>query len=318
MKLYYVYHLVGGHMNYPINKDFKWLKYIHMTKNLSLLKWENRFIKFAYLMQSVGKDVYRRMIKVPTRDGHFIMIELFYPKTVNKTYKTLVYFPGGGFLMRASHYHKKNLCHLVRNTNVLSIMVHYRLAPKYPFPTFLFDAIDTLQYLFTHANELSIDSSHVGLGGDSAGGNIAMGLALYNRDYLHYPLQSLMLVYPGLAKGIANESRRLYVDTPMFNASMFPLIEKVVYRQGLSGLDYYAFPLEHQDFSSLGHIYVETAEFDCLKDDGLTLYRRLKAIKASVILNETLGTVHGYDVVKKSPITKKSLQKRCEFLNESL
>lgn len=305
-------------MNYPINKDFTWLKYIHMTKNLSLLKWENPFVKFAYSLQSAGKNVYKKTIDIPSRDGKKITIDLFYPKKIEPSYKTLIYFPGGGFLMRASHFHKKNLCHLVRKTNVLGIMVHYRLAPEYPFPTFLYDAIDTLQYLFAHAKELSIDSNHIGLGGDSAGGNIAMGLALYNRDYLHHPIQSVMLVYPGLAKGISNESRRNYVDTPMFNASMFPLIEKVVYHQGMSGLDYYAFPLEHPNLSSLGKIYVETAEYDCLRDDGLEVYKRLKEINASVTLNETLGTVHGYDVVNKSPITKSSLQKRCDFISESL
>lgn len=305
-------------MKYPIRKEFRWLRFVHMTKNLSLLKLENIMVGLMYHLQPVGRDIGKKRISIPTRDGSKINVDLFYPKNIEGPYKTLIYFPGGGFLMRASHYHIQNLCDMVNHSQIMTIMVHYRLAPKHPFPTFFYDAVDVINYLFLNHQSLNIDPNHIGLGGDSAGGNIACGLALYNRDYLKHSIQSLLLIYPGLAKGITNYSRKIYIDTPMFNASMFPLIEKVVYKNGTKELDRYAFPLEHHHLEGLGNIYIETAEFDCLRDDGTDFYERLIKTNATVTLNKTFGTVHGYDIVKKSPITKASKQMRCEFIRNSL
>ncbi|PKL00316.1 MAG: hypothetical protein CVV56_06980 [Tenericutes bacterium HGW-Tenericutes-1] len=305
-------------MKYPIHKDFWWMNYMHMSKNLSLLKIENWMLKIAYSLTSKGKGIIKRQIQVKTRDNHYVQVDLFYPKNKETNSKGLLYLPGGGFIMRATHIHKINLCHLVRRTQSVGMMIHYRLAPKYPFPTALYDAIDVLNYIHTNALSLGLNSDLLGIGGDSAGGNLACGLALYNQDYLHIPIKTLMLVYPGLVKGQSTPSRKNYTDTPMFNASMFPLIEKVYYKNGTLDLEHYAFPMEHPNIHSLGSVYIETAEYDCLVDEGLMFHDRLVKLNISSTLHATKGTVHGYDVVQRSQITKESISKRCEFINNHL
>ena len=305
-------------MNYPIHKDFWWMQYMHMSKNLSLLSIENWMLKVAYSMTGKGKGIIKKQIQVKTRDNASIEVELFYPKNVDNNAKALLYLPGGGFMMRATHIHKINLCHIVRRTNTIGIMIHYRLAPKYPFPTALYDAIDVLNYVYLNAFSLGINPDLLAIGGDSAGGNLACGLALYNQDHLHYPIKALMLVYPGLVKGISTPSRKNYTNTPMFNASMFPLIEKVFYINGTADLEQYAFPMLHPHIHSIGSVYIETAEYDCLVDEGLMFHERLIKLNIPSTLHATKGTVHGYDVVQRSHITKESIHKRCEFINETL
>ena len=271
-----------------------------------------------YSLTYKGKDVKKKQIKIQMRDHQSIKVDIFYPKYKATLSKALLYFPGGGFMMCATHIHKKNLCHIVKRTKSIGIMVHYRLAPKYPFPTAFYDAIDVYKYVYENAKTLGIDQNLIGLGGDSAGGNLACGLALYNQDYIHYPLKSLLLVYPGLAKGISTPSRMNYTDAPMFNASMFPLIEKVYFKNGIDDLEPYAFPLLHQNIHSIGSVYIETAEFDCLVDEGKAFHELLLKSNISSILHETKGTVHGYDVVQRSKITQESIQKRCDFLTSTL
>ncbi len=305
-------------MKYPIHKDFWWMQYMHMSKKITLLKLENIMLKIAYFITPKGSRVIRKQIQVQTRDQSLVKVDLFYPKNTTGKLSGFLYFPGGGFMMCATHIHKRNLCHIVKKTQTVGMMVHYRLAPKYAFPTALYDAIDVLQFVYENADALGLEANQLGLAGDSAGGNIACGLSLYNQDHLQYPLKALMLVYPGLIKDSTTPSRKNYTDTPMFNASMFPLIHKVFYKNGTDGLHQYAFPMLHDNIHGIGPVYIETAEFDCLVDEGLMFHDRL--IKANVpsTLHATKGTVHGYDVVLKSKITQESLAKRCDFIRANL
>lgn len=41
--------------------------------------------------------------------------------------------------------------------------------------------------------------------------------------------------------------------------------------------------------------YIETAEYDCLHDEGVLYGKRLREAGANVTINETRGTIHGYD-----------------------
>lgn len=62
--------------------------------------------------------------------------------------------------------------------------------------------------------------------------------------------------------------------------------------------------------------YVESAQFDCLHDEGIAYAQALRAAGVAVTLHETKGTMHGYDIVPNSSITQDSIQKRIAFLKE--
>lgn len=305
-------------MKYPIHKDFRKLRFLHMTKIIGLLQIENFIIGILYQLTRIPKTVKRRRIVIATKDGDKIKLDVFAKANEGGLRPCLIYYPGGGFMMSASHIHKRNLANIVKETGFNAVMVHYRLAPGHAFPTAFLDALEAMRYVFDHAHDLSVDSDHIGLAGDSAGGNLACAVALYNKDVIHHPIKALMLVYPGLDKGLNSFSRKTYHDTPMFNASIFPVIEKVYYPNGTGDLEKYAFPLKHPNPVGIGPVYIETAEFDCLHDDGISFYESLKVLNVSCELNATLGTVHGYDIVQNSDIVKASIGKRIAFLKDNL
>jgi acetyl esterase len=68
------------------------------------------------------------------------------------------------------------------------------------------------------------------------------------------------------------------------------------------------------ELQALPPSYVETAEFDPLKDEGLNYVRGLQAQSIEVTVNETQQTIHGYDGNTKSEIAKKSMLQRIAFL----
>ena len=60
--------------------------------------------------------------------------------------------------------------------------------------------------------------------------------------------------------------------------------------------------------------YLETAEFDCLHDEGLLYGRKLQQAGAKVEINETKGTIHGYDSAIHTEIARRNIEKRIAFL----
>ena len=76
---------------------------------------------------------------------------------------------------------------------------------------------------------------------------------------------------------------------------------------------YYS-PVEAECFEGLPPAYIETAEFDCLHDDGILYAEKLREAGIDVILNETEGTMHGFDIGQKAPTTKAAVAARIDYM----
>ena len=78
----------------------------------------------------------------------------------------------------------------------------------------------------------------------------------------------------------------------------------------------YISPLNADSLSDFPPTYIETAEFDCLRDEARIFARKLRNSNVEVDLNNTKETMHGYDMVEDSKITLESMRRRIEFLKK--
>jgi acetyl esterase/lipase len=95
-----------------------------------------------------------------------------------------VYFHGGGFGMGGPNSHRALAAYLAEKAQIKMLMVDYRLAPEHPFPAALDDAQAVYLALISNQSEAEADSAETHnaphpprplfIGGDSAGGNIAL------------------------------------------------------------------------------------------------------------------------------------------------
>ena len=74
-------------------------------------------------------------------------------------------------------------------------------------------------------------------------------------------------------------------------------------------------PFEWNCYENVDEVYIETAEYDCLRDRAIELADKLEGEGVNVTLNQTKGTVHGYDAVFDSKITKESVKMRLSLLH---
>jgi len=77
----------------------------------------------------------------------------------------------------------------------------------------------------------------------------------------------------------------------------------------------YRSPIEAESFAGIPTTYIETAEFDCLRDGAILYAEKLRENGIAVELHNTEGTVHGYDMMLKSGIVQDLIEKRIAFLN---
>lgn len=83
----------------------------------------------------------------------------------------LLFLDGGGFVVGDIESHD-GLCRMIcRDAAVHVLSVDYRLAPEHTAPAAADDCVAAYRWALAHAVELGV--SRIGLGGDSAGGNLA-------------------------------------------------------------------------------------------------------------------------------------------------
>jgi acetyl esterase/lipase len=94
------------------------------------------------------------------------------------TDRVVLYFPGGGWVLRSPRLHRRIAGRIANAAHANVLLVFYRLAPEHPFPAGLEDCLEAYASLLAQG----IDSSRIVIGGDSAGGNLALATLLALRD----------------------------------------------------------------------------------------------------------------------------------------
>ena len=117
---------------------------------------------------------------------------LYRPKTEDDTPRPiLLYLHGGGWAFGSINSCARFCAAVARTSGCYVAALNYRLAPEHPFPAPLQDCIEAFRYLQSHAAEWGGDSTRISIGGDSAGGNLALATGLSIPD-----VYSLIPIYP--------------------------------------------------------------------------------------------------------------------------
>ena len=72
----------------------------------------------------------------------------------------------------------------------------------------------------------------------------------------------------------------------------------------------YAAPLHRRSFAGLPPAFVEVAEFDPLRDEGIAYAEALERAGVPVELHRIAGAIHGYDLTEGSPTAARVLEQR--------
>lgn len=300
---------------YPIHPDFRRWAHMNPPLNRRLLPLMQGLLDLLFSREKPDRELTVERKSIPGPGGQ-VRALLYSPRDLPGKAPCLVYYHGGGFALPAAPYHYRLAREYALRCRCRVLFVDYRLAPEHPFPAAPEDCFAAYAWLLEQGSALAVDTSRVAVGGDSAGGALAAAVCLMARDRgLALPCGQL-LVYPVTGVGTDTESMRQFTDTPMCNSRDIAKYDAFYRPAPRAGNWEYASPLDAASLEGLPPAYIETAEFDCLRDGGLLYARRLEDSGVPVRLHSTRGTMHGYDIVLDSPITRQSVEERTAFLKD--
>ncbi len=205
----------------------------------------------------------------------------------------LVYFHGGGWTFGSINSCSRFCGELVARAGVSVLAVDYALAPEASFPFGLNDCIDAVRFAVQHAGEWGSAGHLVSVGGDSAGGNLAVATALSLLSSDTILLRSLLLFYPvTLAYPDHSASWRLYGSGFALDSELMEAFNRA-YAPGES--HHYLVSVAHAPDSLLSRLpstLLVAAERDILCTQGREFAARLNHLGVKVSRYELPATVH--------------------------
>ena len=254
-------------------------------------------LELAIAARKKEKRIPVRMVKgfeLPTRHGP---IEArYYTNNFQNHDRAVFYIHGGGWSVCSIDTHDEPCRHLAIKTGISVISINYSLAPEAKFPQALEECIDALQHLLSKDVESWITVSNFVICGDSAGGNLAIGVI---RHFLSLNqstgIEGSVLIYP--ATDLRVERSRSYHQF----SSGYYLTDSVMSEFAKSYLspdsdlsDPRISPLAVHDWKGFPPTLILTAEFDPLRDEGEEFGKLLWDSDCHVEVIRYASSIHGF------------------------
>ena len=232
-----------------------------------------------------------RDLTIPTPEGgikarHYIADE-------RDADRLLVYFHGGGWVVGGLDSADSACRFLAAQAGVSVLSVDYRLAPEHRFPAAPDDALAAFRFAVDQAAAWGHDPELIGVGGDSAGGNLAAVVCQDLRDAAEIRPAFQLLFFPVTDLSTKRASYAEFRDGFFLTEAQMDW-----YRDHYLGDhpadDPRVSPLLAADVAGLPQAYVAVSGFDPLRDEGEAYAARLADAGVPVALRRHPGLVHAF------------------------
>lgn len=239
---------------------------------------------------AINVEILDRFIPGNTAD---ILVRIYRPPGENIK-NGMVYFHGGGWSYFSVDMYDAQLSSLAALTDSIIVSVNYQKAPEHKFPIPHDDCFTGLKWTFDNAESLGINRNKIGIGGDSAGGNLAAGVALRNRDQKLFPIAYQLLIYPCLGLDFETDSYNNNAVGYGLSKRTMSWLWSLYLTRPKDDKNPYAVPLNAQDLAELPETIIITAEHDVLREDGVRYADKLQSAGVPVTYIDYDGMIHGF------------------------
>lgn len=232
-------------------------------------------------------------VEIQVRDGANIPARVYRPSGQKKL-KTIVFYHGGGFVLRNIETHDDLCRRIAKKTNALVISVGYRLAPEYKFPIPVHDCYDALLWANQQATSFGGNSDDLVVMGDSAGGNLSTAVCHIARDENGPKISKQVLIYPALDARLGYPSIAKFKDGYLLTKSMLDWFVDHYAKTPEDVLNPLMSPLLAETLTDLPQAFVCTADHDPLRDEGEEYYHKLLEAGNKAVFKEYKNTIHAF------------------------
>ena len=230
----------------------------------------------------------------PGAEGE-LAARIYYPAVSPASVRPLVaYYPGGGWVLSNLDDYDASARALAARSGAIVASFETRKAPEHKFPAAHDDAVAAYRWLLANAKSLGGCQTCVAVVGESAGGNLAINVAIAARDRELTPPVHLALIYPLAGVDMTTPSFRINEFARPVNKAMIGWF----LGHALLSVDQRDDPrldiVGRADLSGLPPTTILTAEIDPLRSEGLDLADKLRASGTPVNGVDFEGVSHGF------------------------
>jgi acetyl esterase len=233
---------------------------------------------------------------------------------------SLVYLHGGGWTLFSLDTHDRVMREYAHRAGVTVVGVDYALSPEAKFPKALEQTIGVVEWLHAHGGELGIDAARLAVGGDSAGGNLAVATALRLRDGgKSTMLRALLLSYAAVDSECSPAAVERYGGEAFMltGEEMREFWANYLASAG-QARDPYACPAR-ADLRGLPPVFLGISECDVLAEQNLAFAAALRAADVETEAVVYPGTTHSFlEAVSIARVAERALQEGSAWLQSRL
>jgi len=205
----------------------------------------------------------------------------------------VLYLHGGAYTGGSCITHRALAASLAAASKHRTFNLDYRLAPEYPFPAALEDAVAAYKAL-----RIANPGAPVAISGDSAGAGLALALAIQLRDEGITAPAALALMSPWTDLALTNGSHQSKAAVDPY----FPTAERLRlaarHYAGDTDLRHPLVSPHYADLHNLPPTLIHVGTLEALLDDSLTLAKRMNARGSKASLKEFAGMWHVWQTLQ--------------------
>ena len=236
-------------------------------------------------------DITHQVIPGPVPQG--VLVRTYTPLEGDGPFPVIVYYHGGGWVIANLNTYEPSAKALAEKTGAVVVSVAYRQAPENKFPAAHEDAFAAYQWVLENASTINGDPDHIAIAGESAGGNMAVAVALMARDAgIELPAH-ILSVYPVADGDTESPTYDEYANAIPLNR---PLMEWFFdkYLGDPSDAQNPLISLVDADLNGLPPTTIINAEIDPLRAEGEELAQRMSDAGVSVEQQTFPGVTHEF------------------------
>jgi acetyl esterase/lipase len=223
-----------------------------------------------------------------------VLVRIYKPKnSESKSLPVIVYYHGGGWVIADLDTYEASPMALAEKANAIVVSVAYRQAPENKFPTAHEDSFNAYKWVVENTAEIGGDPNKIATAGESAGGNLAVAVAMMARDRgVKLPVH-IVSVYPIADGDIDSPSYEKYANAVPLNRGFM----KWFFDQYVPDWSTNNDPLINlidADLSGLPATTIINAEIDPLENEGMVLADKMKAAGIDVERKMYKGVTHEF------------------------
>ena len=267
-----------------------------------------------------GVDSEDRMVPGPL-DAPEVGIRIYRPANQSGILPAFLWIHGGGYILGDIEMNDVICKYTTLAGECVTVSVDYRLAPENPFPAAIEDCYAALKWLASHAGELDVDVNRIAIGGGSAGGGLAAGLALLARDRGEIEVIAQFLIYPMIDDRNTEPPSDTLPDTLMWTRKN-NLIGWSAYlgcEPGGDNISCYAAAARAEDLSGLPPAYIAVGDLDLFAEEDVEYARRLINAGVPTELHVYPGGCHAFDgLAPEADISRQATEAFYQALKRAL